>query len=100
MIRDEKCEGCSVMATRLCGLFFFFWVSILFIFSFFRSHEAVALWDYLLTYCRVGYGWLAVYKRKHEALAEKTRNIRYDHTNASEYLHLFDSKPSMKSLHA
>lgn len=67
MIRDEKCEGCSVMATRLCGLFFFFWVSILFIFSFFRSHEAVALWDDLLTCCsRVRSGWLAMYKEEQE----------------------------------
>ena len=44
-------------------------------------------------------GWLCT-SRSIEALAEKTRNIRYDHTNAFEYLHLFDSKSSMKSLHA
>ena len=30
-------------------------------------HEAVALWDYLLTCCWVGFGWLAMYKREHTA---------------------------------
>ena len=48
------------------------WVVILFISCFFPSHEAVALWDDLLTRGRV---LLAMYKRKHEALAEKRERL-------------------------
>ena len=54
---------------RWCGGLFLMSGHFVYIFfPFFPSHEAVALWHDLLTRGRV---LLDMYKRKHEALAEK-----------------------------